>query len=146
MPPAVQALLAALLMWLLARRLPLPGPSWETPAALALASAALGAAVALAGVAAFRRARTTVDPRLPQRASALVSGGIYRYTRNPMYLGILLLLGGWALYLASPWSLLPLPLFVIAMNRLQIAAEERHLRDRFGDAYRDYCRRVRRWI
>ena len=113
---------------------------------LALCLAVTGIAVALAGVLAFRRANTTVDPRVPQQSASLVIVGIYRYSRNPMYLGFLLLLAAYACYLQSwlAWALLPL--FVLYMNQFQIKPEEHHLLQKFGSAYQAYLTKVRRWI
>ena len=82
----------------------------------------------------------------PDRSAALVAGGIYRSSRNPMYLGFLLLLAAWACWLANPLALAGLPAFVLYLNRFQIAPEERALRARFGDAYDGYARAVRRWL
>ena len=126
-PPVVLVVVFALAMWLLALWLPpvaLPA-LWGQVLAGVLAAA--GIAVALAGVLAFRRANTTVDPRVPQQTSSLVIRGIYRYSRNPMYLGFLLLLAALASYLMSAAAMVLLPLFVLYMNRWQIAPEERHL-------------------
>ncbi|GAA4893285.1 isoprenylcysteine carboxylmethyltransferase family protein [Ferrimonas pelagia] len=144
-PPLLIALIASQLMTLLARL----GPRWPLPpvfknSLLALALA-LGVLIALAGVLAFRRASTTVHPARPD-ATALVNGGIYRLTRNPMYLGMLLALLGWSLYLSALLPLLVLPLFVLYMNRFQIGPEERHLLQRFGREFDHYCQRVRRWL
>ena len=72
------------------------GIAWAWRLGAALALAALGAGVCLAGVASFRRARTTVNPLVPEQASSLVQAGIYRHTRNPMYLGFAILLVAWA--------------------------------------------------
>lgn len=113
---------------------------------VALALGALGAAVALAGVVAFRRSRTTVNPLTPDAASAVVSGGIYRVSRNPMYLGFLLALAGWAVYLSNAGAFLFLPAFVAYITRYQIQPEERALLGKFGPEYRDYMVRVRRWL
>jgi protein-S-isoprenylcysteine O-methyltransferase Ste14 len=107
---------------------------------------ALAVAITVAGVAAFRRHKTTVDPRTPEQATTLVSGGIYRFSRNPMYLGFLLLLAGWAFYVANWAAALLLPFFVVYMNRFQIRPEERALEARFGAAFRDYAGGVRRWL
>ncbi|MCP9758538.1 isoprenylcysteine carboxylmethyltransferase family protein [Aquitalea sp. S1-19] len=144
-PPPLLFLLLAGLMWLLSRATPdMRGieAGFYPVAALALS----GSLLLLAGVAAFIRARTSVDPRKPDGASALVSSGIYRLSRNPMYLGDLLLLGAWAFYLGNALTLILLPVFVLYMNRFQIRPEERALGRHFGAAYHDYCRRVRRWL
>lgn len=145
-PPVLLVMLFALAMWLLAQWFPplaLP-QSWRL--ILVIGFAAAGIAVALAGVLAFRRADTTVDPRVPQQTSSLVIRGIYRYSRNPMYLGFLLLLIAWAFYLLSAVALALLPLFVWYMNRFQIVPEERYLLHKFGTKYQGYTHQVRRWL
>ena len=108
--------------------------------------AAGGVGVAGAGVAAFRRQRTTVDPRYPERATTLVADGIYRRTRNPMYLGIVSLAAGAAVALGSPLALLGPALLAVYLDRVQIPAEERALRARFGAQFESYVRKVRRWL
>jgi protein-S-isoprenylcysteine O-methyltransferase Ste14 len=130
------------------------GVAWVVPGAVhlparsvvALALAGTGGMVAALGVAAFRRHKTTVNPFTPERSSSLVATGIYRYSRNPMYLGFLLALAGWCVYLANWPAALLLPLFVLYMNRFQIQPEERALAERFGPAYVAYCESVRRWL
>ena len=112
----------------------------------ALALAVLGAAVALAGVAAFRRARTTVNPLNPSASVTVVSSGVYRFTRNPMYLGFLVALAGWAAYLSNAAAALLLPAFVAYMTRFQIKPEERALAEKFGPQFAEYRSRVRRWV
>jgi protein-S-isoprenylcysteine O-methyltransferase Ste14 len=105
-----------------------------------------GAVICVLGVVAFRRARTTLDPRQPGKTSALVTRGIYARTRNPMYLGFVLLLAGWGLLLGDLCALaLPLVLAVY-LDRCQIPAEERALGSAFGDEFAAYARRVRRWL
>lgn len=120
---------------------PIPG---KLPVAIVLALA--GALIGLAGVAAFRRHRTTVNPFTPERSSSVVDTGIYRFSRNPMYLGLLLGLLGWGVFLGNWVSVLLLPAFVAYMNRFQIRAEERALAARFGPQYLEYSRSVRRWL
>ena len=126
----------------------LPMLSFEVPGriVIALALAALGAACAIAGVIAFRRRRTTVNPLVPHEASAIVSAGIYRVSRNPMYLGFLLILAGCAVYLANGGAALLLPVFVAYMTRYQIVPEERALLAKFGPEYQEYLTRVGRWL
>jgi len=145
-PPPVLALLFALCMWL-ASSLVAP---LELPFVLRVGAAlmlfAVGLAVSTAGVVSFRRARTTIDPTHPMATSALVSGGIYGFTRNPMYLGLLLGLLGWAAFLANPLALLLVPAFVLYINRFQIRPEERTLSALFGGEYGAYQERVRRWL
>jgi len=105
-----------------------------------------GSAVIAAGVLAFRAAQTTVDPTRPGNASAVVTSGIYRLTRNPMYLGMLLVLIGWAVFLSNLVAAAVTPLFILYMNRFQIAPEERFLHEKFGVPYEAYLRAVRRWL
>jgi len=112
----------------------------------ALALAVLGAAVALAGVVALRRARTTINPLAPNAAAAVVSGGVYRFTRNPMYLGFLMALAGWAVYLSNAAAALLLPAFIAYMGLFQIKPEERALATKFGPQFTLYMSRVRRWV
>src|SRR5687767_12260168 len=106
------------------------GAAWVVPALdidiphaawIATAVAAAGAVVAVAGVIHFVRAKTTVNPLDPAAASSLVTGGVYRWTRNPMYLGMALVLLAWAIYLSSIAALAVLPLFIVYINRFQIA-------------------------
>lgn len=146
LPPLLLVLLAALLMWGLAGISPRLALDWGGRPVIALLLMLLGSSCCLSGVLAFRRAQTTVNPLQPDQASALVSSGIYARTRNPMYLGFALWLLAWAVWLAAPLALLGLVLFVLWMNRFQIQAEERALQALFGEAFADYCRRVRRWL
>ena len=114
--------------------------------AIALALAALGAALALAGVIAFRDTGTTVNPLTPGASSSVVSSGVYRVSRNPMYLGLLLALAGWAVYLSNAGGALLVPAFVAYMTRYQIKPEERALLAKFGAEFAQYMSRVRRWL
>jgi protein-S-isoprenylcysteine O-methyltransferase Ste14 len=144
-PPIVAACIAAL-MYAVARVLPFLHVETSLTTPVALIVAAAGASLDLAGLAHFLRARTTFNPLKPDKASALVTGGLYRFTRNPMYLGLAMVLLGWAVYLANIAALAGPPLFILYMNRFQIAPEERALHALFGDEFAAYCRRVRRWI
>ncbi|QXH53485.1 isoprenylcysteine carboxylmethyltransferase family protein [Pseudomonas fakonensis] len=124
-PPPLVATLFGLLAWLAAGHL--PGAlelTLEWRLGLALVVLLAGAAVSLGGVLCFRRARTTVNPLKPQAATALVRPGVYRYTRNPMYLGFAMALTAWSIFLAWPPALLG---FVAYMNRFQIGPQERAL-------------------
>lgn len=106
----------------------------------------LGAASAGWGVAAFRRAQTTMSPTVPERVAALVTTGIYRWTRNPMYLGLVLAATGWALVLGNAVAFAGVPALAAYLRWFQIRPEERVLAGRFGADYAAYCARVRRWI
>lgn len=120
--------------------------AWSARPAISLTLLSVGMLVALAGVASFRRHKTTVNPLTPEQSSALVTTGIYRFSRNPMYLGFLLVLAAWGVFLANGLSLLGLPACVAYMNHFQIQPEERALGQRFGPAYASYSSRVGRWL
>ncbi|WP_372995959.1 methyltransferase family protein [Marinobacter sp.] len=145
-PPVVLALIVGLLMWLIAESGPRLDVGEMPRLAVATVLFLLGALITVAGVLAFRSSNTTVDPRRPEASSALVSSGVYRYSRNPMYLGFGLWLLAWSVFLASAWALVGVMFFVLYMNRFQIEPEERALRESFGGAFREYERRVRRWL
>ena len=145
-PPPAIALLVAGCMWVAHRYVPSLGLSIPWRLACAVALALLGIALALAGVSEFRKAKTTVNPLKPENSSSVVATGIYRFTRNPMYLGMLTVLVGWAFFLANAASFSLLPLFVLYMNRFQIGPEERVLSGHFGAEYTRYVQAVRRWL
>lgn len=145
-PPPVLMLAAAILMWMLNRWLPLAqwiAPPWNQ---FGILPAAAGLALGIAALVRFRRERTTTNPLDPSQASHLVTEGVFRVSRNPIYLGMVGLLIGWAIWLggASPW-VMP-PLFAIVITAVQIIPEEHALDQLFGDQYRAYQRRVARWI
>lgn len=145
-PPLLLTVMLACLMGAIAFATPSlsVGQGWTVW--LGIVVMCVGAGICLAGVAAFRAARTTVDPTDPHAASALVRNGIYRYTRNPMYLGFLVALVGLAVMLANIIALLPALILVPWLNRFQIAPEEKALMQRFGHAFEAYRNDVRRWL
>jgi protein-S-isoprenylcysteine O-methyltransferase Ste14 len=145
-PPGALVVIVAALMWISSSAAPaldffVPAKSLWT-----VALALVGAVICLSGVVSFRRAKTTVNPMKPDSASALVVSGIYRYTRNPMYLGFLLVLLGWAAFLSNLAALAFLPAFVVYINRFQIEPEERVLASIFPHEYPSFRSKVRRWI
>ena len=145
-PPPAVALVVALAMWWVSRYGLLEGVplAWRVGAALVVA--AVGAAFDVAGILAFGRAKTTVNPMKPEKSAALVNTGVFRITRNPMYVGMVFILLAWAVYLASPWALFGPLLFAAYITRFQIKPEERVLAARFGDEFASYTARVRRWL
>lgn len=144
-PPIVAAVVAALMYWM--ARL-FDDASFEVPWRLAVCALvfAIGAALDITGLVHFMRAKTTVNPLDPHAASVLITGGVYRFTRNPMYLGLATLLLAWGLWLGNAVALAAIAVFIAYMNRFQIAPEERALEARFGAEYSRYRSRVRRWI
>lgn len=145
-PPPLVAAACALLMWGIARYSPALALTAALRWGVALLLLLAGAAFCLAGVWSFRQAQTTVNPLKPETASTLVRAGVYRYSRNPMYVGFALLLLAWACYLAAPWALLGVLAFVLYIQRFQIAPEERALAQIFGDEFQRYAAQVRRWL
>lgn len=145
-PPPVVALIIAILMWQVSFESSLPHMSGSLRTAVALIFAVTGMGLLLAGAIAFRHARTTVNPFKPQDASSLVTSGIYGITRNPMYTGLALMLLAWAVFLSGIWPFLGLPVFILYVTHFQIQPEERILSAMFGEAYREYTGRVRRWL
>ena len=121
-------------------------PNLPGPAALAVAGAGITASIVLDGGALrnFLRAGTAAEPWKP--SSKLVTTGPYRFTRNPMYVGMACLYAGASLAFGYLWSLALLPIVLVVIGRYVIAREERYLQRRFGKSYRDYCSRVRRWL
>jgi len=145
-PPPVVALLVGLLMWLASPLIArIEAPFWLR-VGIAVAIACIGALIAIAAVVSFLRGKTTVNPVKPDAASLLVTGGVFRFTRNPMYLSMLLCLCAWAVYLSNWLALAFLPLFVLYINRFQIMPEERALSSLFGPQYAAYKEKVRRWL
>ncbi|HEX5611455.1 MAG TPA: isoprenylcysteine carboxylmethyltransferase family protein [Burkholderiales bacterium] len=144
-PPPLVAFIIGLGMWYLADFAPVFLPT-GVRLSLALLIAALGAGISIAGMVSFRKARTTVNPLKPQAATSLVTTGIYAVTRNPMYLGMVLVLIGWAGFLASPISVMGPVLFWLYIDRFQIQPEERAMSALFGSSFAEYSARVRRWI
>ena len=145
-PPLVVVAVMGLAMWIASKQIPTLSVTFAGRAWLAWTTLVLALVTLIAGVHAFSKARTTVDPRHPESSTAVVANGVYRFTRNPMYLGMLLALLSWALFLSNIAAVMFLPLFVLFINRFQIRPEERALTAKFGDAYRSYLRSVRRWL
>ena len=145
-PPLALTLLAGAGAWVIAQAFPLL--RFESARLLVVTTGLclFGVGCSLLGVISFRRARTTVNPLTPSAATALVVSGIYRFTRNPMYLGFLFVLLGELASLGNPIALVVAPAFVIYLNRFQIAPEECALHERFGSEFITYTNRVPRWL
>jgi protein-S-isoprenylcysteine O-methyltransferase Ste14 len=145
-PPPIVALLIAAAMW----KVSLVTSAADVPVHFRMVVTILivlaGGAIAIAGVVAFHRAKTTVNPLKPGTTTSLVTSGIYRFTRNPMYVGLALALLAWAVFLSSAWDLLGPLIFGLYITRFQIMPEERVLSGIFGTTYSEYQTRVRRWL
>jgi protein-S-isoprenylcysteine O-methyltransferase Ste14 len=142
--PPVVTLAFLLIVYALGRFVPVP---LTVPAMLryiGLAFAFVGFLLGIGAFIEFMKARTTLDPH--GAAKQLVTSGIYRFTRNPIYLGFLLVLVGLPLYFGLYWGIVLAPLYVFLMNRLVIQHEEAYLERKFGKMYMDYTSQVRRWL
>lgn len=145
-PPPLVMLAVGLLMWLLSFTFPALEIASISSLWGAVVIGLVGFGIGTAGIVSFKRVKTTSDPRKPADASVLVTSGIYRLTRNPMYLGVLLILIGWGLFLGNVLALICAFIFVPYINRYQIQPEEELLQNKFGAAFRAYKAEVRRWI
>lgn len=145
-PPMIVLVLLGAAMWSLAYVAPELRTEYPGRVPLAIAIALVATAVVVAALREFKQHQTTPDPTRPEASTAVVRSGIYRFSRNPMYLGMVLWLVAWGVKLSNPIAPIGPILFVLYMNRFQIAPEERVLSQRFGAAYEEYLRSVRRWI
>ena len=143
-PPAVVWLVCALIMKSIAYVLPFVALPHLPVVAIVMTLIGIGAGIA--GIWNFYKARTTINPLEPSETTHFVSEGIYKLSRNPMYVGLACCLISWAIWLSYlvPW--LGVVLFIAYMTRFQIIPEERVLRQKFGDEYQNYCLKVRRWL
>lgn len=145
-PPPIIVALCVGLMWLLARLLPIDALAFAPQPTVTVILLVVAAALMSIAAWQFARAHTTINPMRPANASSLVTGGVFAYSRNPIYLADLIVLFAATFWFGQLAGFAVCALFVVTMNRLQIAAEESALAARFGDDYDTYRRRVRRWI
>lgn len=142
--PPILALGFIVLGILLGRFLPIPLPLIALFRLLGLPIVLIGLLIGLYGFFEILRANTTLNPH--GSVTTIVTSGIYRFTRNPMYLGFLMMVIGFPLSYASLWGLILAPFFILTMNRLVIEKEEAYLEKKFGEAYTSFKSRVRRWL
>ena len=145
-PPIIQAAISGVLGWSLSTISPFLAftSAWRFLPVCILITA--GAAILVVAIGAFVRAKTTVNPLVPEQAETLVTSGLYLISRNPMYLAMALALTGGALLLGNLAAFFGPTLFVGLITQFQIKPEERALLTKFGAAYQDYRRRTRRWL
>ncbi|MFI8606186.1 methyltransferase family protein [Cellulophaga baltica] len=146
LPPAVVWVLAAVFMLGLDRFLPFGEFDFTGRIYFIYLFLILGGAIGVVAVIQFVRKQTTVNPTKPETVSKLVINGLYRFTRNPMYLGLLLVLLAWGVYLGNAFNTLIAAGFVSYMNKFQIQPEEEALSKTFGSEYAAYLKNVRRWF
>ena len=145
-PPPLVALLVGVLMWLVSSLVAPVEVPFTARVGVAVALACAGLGLGVSGMVAVWRAKTTMNPTRPSATSALVTSGAFRFTRNPMYLSLLLYLLAWGVYLSNVLALLFLPVFALYITQFQIRPEERALSSLFGQEYAAYRERVRRWL
>lgn len=145
-PPPVWMLAIGAVMWFVSRSAYAYPIDIPYALVVAIVIGLLGIACSVAGIREFRKVSTTVNPLQPDEASTLVTTGIFKATRNPMYVGLFLILAGWAVWLGSLASVPLLLVFLLVMTELQIKPEEQAMQALFGQDYEDYRGRVRRWI
>ena len=145
-PPPILTLMSAILMLIISKYFNKANFSLNQHNQFALFFLIVALIIILISIAKFIKIKTTISPLKPNKTSILVDSGIYKYTRNPMYLGLLLILFSLFLYLKNFLSFLVLPLFVIYITKNQILPEEKVLENLFGDQYKKYKNKVRRWI
>lgn len=146
LPPAIVFLIFGSLMYLLAEFLPVGYFDFFGRRYLIKGLLLLAVVISCVALIQFYLAKTSIDPKNPSKASSLVSNGIYKYSRNPIYLGLLLILLAWALWLGNAFNVLLAAGFVSYMNAFQIQPEEASLTSLFGKEYKNYCIKVRRWF
>ena len=106
----------------------------------------LGLTLIFLAVLKFIKTKTTVDPTRPEKTSNLVISGVYKLTRNPMYLGMLFLIIAYAIYNNSIFGCIVVPIFIFYINKFQIEPEEIEMRKKFGESFENYCKKVNRWL
>ena len=145
-PPPLIALIFSVLMWgvsLLSNHAPLES-AVVVPLSVLIFLA--GLAINISAAISFRKANTTMNPRKPKKATNLVDTGVYKLSRNPMYLGLLFILIGWTIWLGSVFNIAILLLFIWYITVFQIVPEEKVLEVLFAEEFESYRSRVRRWI
>ena len=145
-PPVAQVIITAAAMYGVSKMVPALTFSLNGSTALAVGLGVIGMSLGVMGVTQFRKAQTTPNPQALEKVSSLVTSGIYRYSRNPMYLGLVLILLGWAFYLSHFLAFVLLPVFILYMTRFQIQPEEQMMARKFGKTYQAYLNKVRRWV
>ena len=145
-PPVAQVIITAAAMYGVSKMVPALTFSLNGSTALAVALGVMGLSLGIMGVTQFRIAQTTPNPQALEKVSSLVTSGVYQYSRNPMYVGLVLILLGWAFYLSHFLAFVLLPIFILYITRFQIQPEERMMAQKFGKTYQDYLNKVRRWI
>ncbi len=145
-PPPVYALSLGIVMWLLNQYFPLVRFIESPWNKIGMAIIAIAIVLDSSSLFLFLKKRTTINPMKPTNTEGLVTAGLYKITRNPMYVGLLVILFGYAIWLGSLTPFLILPVFYWLITSMQIKPEERILEKKFGQEYLDYKNKVKRWL
>lgn len=145
-PPPLLALTFAILMWGISKISSLGSLESAMTAPLSLVVLTIGLVINISAVVSFRSANTTVNPMRPKSTTQLVDAGVYKLSRNPMYLGAALILSSWSIWLGNSFNLAALVLFIWYMTKFQIIPEEKALKELFPSEFELYKAKVRRWI
>ncbi|MBD3617290.1 MAG: isoprenylcysteine carboxylmethyltransferase family protein [Gracilimonas sp.] len=145
-PPVIIFLICIGLMWTIHHFIPNQSVLFEAGKFIAIGLMTLGGLIGVLGVIEFARESTTVNPHKPENTKKFVQSGVYKFSRNPMYLGLLIVLLSPVFYWGNAFILIILPLFVWYMNEFQIKPEEEAMKQKFGDKFLEYKKEVRRWI
>lgn len=146
LPPVVVFFIFGMLMFLLNKFLPFGFFDFFGRLLMVKVLSGIAIGILILSMIQFFRTKTTVDPSKPSKASQLVTKGLYKFSRNPMYLAMLLMLLAWGLKLGNAFNVLLAAGFVFYMNRFQIIPEEVILENKFGKEYQGYVSRTRRWF
>lgn len=146
LPPPLIMLITGLIMWLVARLFPSMTFEWLRSPLISALLVLLGLIIGLSGIASFIRSKTTANPKQPNETTKLVRNGVYRFSRNPMYLGMLFFLISWGIYLSNIISIISIVIYIVYITRFQIMPEERILQEKFHEDFLAYKNKVRRWL
>jgi protein-S-isoprenylcysteine O-methyltransferase Ste14 len=145
-PPVAVFIVALLLLFAGASQVPQLSISFPGQSLVAILFVFAGVLAGARAIRSFVQSKTTVNPMAPETATSLVTSGAFRFSRNPMYLGMLCLLLALSVYWGTLTAIVTLPLFVWYMTEFQIKPEEERLKEIFGDTYLEYLTKVRRWF
>ena len=142
-PPPIVTLLCIGIIYLFENKIEYSQPDFK---AIGIIFLILGFIIIFLAVLKFIKIKTTVDPTRPHKTSNLVISGIYKITRNPMYLGMLFLIIAYTIYTNNVVGSIIIPIFIFYINKFQIEPEEIEMRKKFGESFENYCKKVNRWL
>ena len=145
-PPPIVGLICALTIWALGRTVSTWNIDFAGREEIALCLFVIGVAIDVLALLKFKQKRTTINPMNPDESKELVTTGVFNFTRNPMYLGLLIILSAWTFYVGNLLSSVVLVFFIYYITKFQILPEERVMHEKFDESFVEYTHRVRRWV